>query len=694
MIKQRFIKDLATVITNLMSAIPWIGNDFVESINILNSILPIILNEFLLDPDIYNFNIIPVIIYDNVKTLKDKIIKENNKKIGIYQFTNKNNNKIYIGSSIDLGRRFRIHLNNSKNSSMLIHRAFLSHGYSSFFLSILEYIDISNLSKKDAKNLILAREQHYLNTLKPEYNLLKIAGSLLGFKHSENTKNNMRVPKNLDHKFKIAESLKGYKHLEGTKEKIKASLLKGEFTHPNSTIIEVTDIESISITRYDSFRKAAIELNTDHERIKRYAESQKLLFDKYFISLGENNNSYALKIAKNLKDLLDSEKTKENIRICNREDLALGHKAISIKVTDLETKVETLYESIRKAAKELNTDPKTVRKYVKSQKILFSRYFISFKGNTIQDNTILRNESGSNQIDSIKNRGRAEVTIAREGFLPTIGIVSPHALKKGKKIRSDKSEFLSIPPSFLAMLVGFIDGDGFILVHKTAKGYIKINLVISLDIKDLSLLYFIHSILGIGKINVYPKTKNPDTCKLVINRTDLQEVLFPLLIHHNIYFLIEARREQFNKVMYILQNDIKLYSEIPGIIPTIHPLPKTALGYTNLTFFNNWIVGFTVAEGSFLIKSNNDACFQLKQRTDELLFDAFKLVFKSSRKIGLEKSSYNSFSISSKSGVQEVINFFSFSGNHPLIGNKLIQYEKWLISLKDSKRYAFLKFPK
>src|SRR5690606_36019306 len=122
------------------------------------------------------------------------------------------------------------------------------------------------------------------------------------------------------------------------------------------------------------------------------------------------------------------------------------------------------------------------------------------------------------------------------------------------------------PPSFLAMLVGFIDGDGFILVHKTAKGYIKINLVISLDIKDLSSLYFIHSILGIGKINVYPKTKNPDTCKLVINRTDLQEVLFPLLIHHNIYFLIEARREQFNKVMYILQNDIKLYSEIPGII--------------------------------------------------------------------------------------------------------------------------------
>jgi hypothetical protein len=70
-------------------------------------------------------------------------------------------------------------------------------------------------------------------------------------------------------------------------------------------------------------------------------------------------------------------------------------------------------------------------------------------------------------------------------------------------------------------------------------------------------------------------------------------------------------------------------------------------------------------------------------------------VFKSNRKIGLEKNSYNSFSVSSKSGLQEVINIFlSFSGYPPLIGNKLIQYEKWLTCLETSKRYSNLKFPK
>jgi hypothetical protein len=146
--------------------------------------------------------------------------------------------------------------------------------------------------------------------------------------------------------------------------------------------------------------------------------------------------------------------------------------------------------------------------------------------------------------------------------------------------------------------------------------------------------------------------------------------------------------------MYILQNDIKHYSEIPEVIPTVYPLPLTALEYTDLAFFNNWIVGFSAAKGSFLVKSNNDACFQLKQRVDILLFDAFKIIFKSNRKIGLENNSYNSFSVSSKPGVQEVINFFSFSGSYPLIGTKHIEYEKWLTYLKDSKRYSNLKLPK
>ena len=55
------------------------------------------------------------------------------------------------------------------------------------------------------------------------------------------------------------------------------------------------------------------------------------------------------------------------------------------------------------------------------------------------------------------------------------------------------------------------------------------------------------------------------------------------------------------------------------------------------------------------------------------LFEAFKLVFKTNRKIDTTNN-YNQFGVSSKSDIQKVIDFFSFSGLHPLIGLKYIQY--------------------
>ena len=81
-----------------------------------------------------------------------------------------------------------------------------------------------------------------------------------------------------------------------------------------------------------------------------------------------------------------------------------------------------------------------------------------------------------------------------------------------------------------------------------------------------------------------------------------------------------------------------------------------------------------MSEGSFFVKTNNDGCFQLKQRIHINLFEAFKLVFYTNRKIETEKGLYNQFGVSSKSDIQKVIHFFSFSGLHPLVGRPLIRY--------------------
>lgn len=278
--------------------------------------------------------------------------------------------------------------------------------------------------------------------------------------------------------------------------------------------------------------------------------------------------------------------------------------------------------------------------------------------------------------------------------LDTIGQISPYALKSGRKEILNKNEYLSIPYAFLAMLVGFIDGDGYICIAKTKKKYIKLCLVLSLDIKDLFILEYIQFYLKLGVINTYPKKGEKHTCKLVINKTDLQDVFFPLLMYHNLYFLTEVRTIQYNKALYILHNNIKFFSDIPINITPYYNLLSKSKDYLYLDFFNNWIVGFTIAEGSFFIKKNKDGCFQLKQRNNLILFEAFKLKFKSDRKITTDKSNkYNQFSVSKKESIQDVINFFSFSGNHPLLGMKLISYNNWLINLQRSDRYKNLQFP-
>ena len=172
-------------------------------------------------------------------------------------------------------------------------------------------------------------------------------------------------------------------------------------------------------------------------------------------------------------------------------------------------------------------------------------------------------------------------------LLPTIGNVNKNALKKFNKIL-DKKDYITIPSSFIAFLVGLIDGDGYIQITKTTKGFITMKLTISLQLQDISTLEYIQSVSKLGTINTYNDLKSP-TCKLVINRTELQEIFFPLLIYNNIFFLTETRNNQFNLAMNILKNNIKLYDDIPSKdnIKNVFKLPENAYDYTLLPFFKN-----------------------------------------------------------------------------------------------------------
>ncbi len=89
-----------------------------------------------------------------------------------------------------------------------------------------------------------------------------------------------------------------------------------------------------------------------------------------------------------------------------------------------------------------------------------------------------------------------------------IGIVNVNGLKKGNN-RLNKQEYLSIPSSFIAFLAGLIDGDGYININKTTKGYIQIKLEISLQLNDISTIDYIHSVLKLGKIHISKDIRYP-----------------------------------------------------------------------------------------------------------------------------------------------------------------------------------------
>jgi len=124
-----------------------------------------------------------IITYNDLVINKRKIFKENKDKSGIYRFTNLLNGKMYIGSSSNLSSRFRKHLNlnyiSQHKNELSISRAIIKYGYDNFSLEILEFCEVSNLLK---------REQFYLNLLEPVYNIAKVAGSNLGFKHSKESR--------------------------------------------------------------------------------------------------------------------------------------------------------------------------------------------------------------------------------------------------------------------------------------------------------------------------------------------------------------------------------------------------------------------------------------------------------------------------------------------------------------------------
>lgn len=246
-----------------------------------------------------------------------------------------------------------------------------------------------------------------------------------------------------------------------------------------------------------------------------------------------------------------------------------------------------------------------------------------------------------------------------------------------------------------------MDGDGYFDIgeqkqyNKTSKALvrstIRMRLASNVHVRDRSLLEYFVKVLGVGKISTMSGGR--EQVRVIFSKKDLVTVILPLIKEYNLQFLTSQRVKEFALINYILENSIIHWDNINFKEPKFWAISSHDL--VNLDFFADWLVGFTMAEGSFGLKANGSAFYQIKQTGDDNLnlLKAACLIITGREANSLKADFTGSYqlTLSSKLDVEKVIFFFSSPDHHPLYGYKLSQYKIWLTALKNSSRYSHIK---
>jgi hypothetical protein len=143
--------------------------------------------------------------------------------------------------------------------------AILKYKLENFYVYILEYCD-----EKDVIN----REQYYLDTYTPKYNTLKIAGSSLGYKHTEDSIN------------KLKSRIVSEKTLSKMRNRIQSIFTRAKISKAIGIPVQVIDTHNEETLLFFSKKEASLYIGTSDSTINRYIKSGKLLFNKYLILKG------------------------------------------------------------------------------------------------------------------------------------------------------------------------------------------------------------------------------------------------------------------------------------------------------------------------------------------------------------------------------------------------------------------------
>jgi group I intron endonuclease len=238
-----------------------------------------------------NFNLNPVVSFDNSEEQKETIFKTCKGKSFVYRWVNKTNGKDYLGSTSNAKSRLSSYFDFKTLSifNMPIYKAILKYGHSNFIFEIVEFCEPGD---------VVQREQHYLDLFDFDYNVLENANSLLGFKHSAETLAQMKGRQNalgFNHSLETLEKLRdaqtGKTHSPEALEKMREqwanrkldlnssvkdnNILLNSRKKITGTLVVALNVETNLSTEYLSISEAAKALNVTRTTLRTYIKNQK-----------------------------------------------------------------------------------------------------------------------------------------------------------------------------------------------------------------------------------------------------------------------------------------------------------------------------------------------------------------------------------------------------------------------------------
>jgi len=237
-------------------------------------------------------------------------------------------------------------------------------------------------------------------------------------------------------------------------------------------------------------------------------------------------------------------------------------------------------------------------------------------------------------------------------------------------------------------ILGLIEGDASFSCYMEKKN-LRAEMAIGLERTDIKLLYKIKKLLGHGQIKLI-KTSNKTN------------KLYARYIIRSKIFLANNLLDWFEKYPPLTINKAERIQHLKKCIKSNALVAKNweiEKEPNNLNiYFNDWIIGFIEAEGSFyFVRRSNKwiAEFNIGQMKEKELLEKIgkQMGISLTNKVSEKRSGYCILTAVSLKDIQAVIKFMYSKERVRLKGFKKVKFQKWISKLRVNPRYSGLKIP-